>query len=113
MSKYTSQLGCAFTTPDGVHVRSFQLLFDGKAIATCDFDDAICKRFMCADSHEELANRWRRGFKFVACGLCYGRGVQKDYGEQWACPPCEGKGGFISDSFSDFQPAEVTTPAAI
>lgn len=107
--KYTSQLGLSFNTPEGVQVRSFQLLLDGKAIATADFDDGVCNRFMFADSHEEVARRWRMAFKWTDCGLCYGRGYTVDYGEKVPCGACEAKGGFISDSFSDFEPAQPVT----
>lgn len=31
--------------------------------------------------------------KWLACGLCHGSGRQKEYEDEWPCPPCDGNGG--------------------
>jgi len=33
-----------------------------------------------------------RRFGFTMCGLCHGSGRQREYGEEWNCPACDGEG---------------------
>ncbi len=94
---YASHLGCHFTDSDGKHIRNFQLLIGGIAVACADFEDGDCVRFLFADSHAKEAKTWRKSFKWNTCGQCGGNGKQSEYGETWPCPFCDGKGGFISD----------------
>lgn len=95
MNEYTTVLGLSFTDSNGAAVKSYQLCFNGQAVATADFTDAKIDRFLFADSHGEKANEWLSTVrpKWLSCGLCRGTGKQKEYGETWDCPPCGGKGG--------------------
>lgn len=39
----------------------------------------------------------KKSRKWIPCGLCHGSGKQKEYEEEWDCPPCNGTGGFWSE----------------
>lgn len=95
VTPYTTILGMAFVTEHGENVKSFQLCFNGSAVATADFTDGHLDRFLFADSHGQYAKEWLPTIKprWLACGLCHGTGKQKDYEDAWDCPPCDGKGG--------------------